>query len=108
MKRFFQRRRNRCLCCLVTALAVSAFLIWDAFRFEGRGTGIPGPGYLVLWLGMILVGLIAVTVFAVDVIRSGIRQRQLQALAPKPSPQASERKLRIEPEAPAAQLLPRA
>ncbi len=81
-----RKRRFRCALCLAVVVAVTVFLISDALRFEGGGT-TPGPGYLVVWLGMVLAGALALLALAADLVWSGLRQRRAK---PGAVPVASE------------------
>ncbi len=107
MKRLFKRRRNRCLLCLATVLGVVGYLVWDVVHFEALGGGIPGPAYLVLWLGVVLLGLSAAAVLCFDLARAAVALRRPKAPLPG-SGSASVRRELVEHEAPVAHLVPRA
>lgn len=76
MPRILQRRRNRCLTCSVIVAAVLAFLVWDVLHFEAWQAGIPGPEYLVLWLGIMLIGLGAMGILLFEAIRFSMSHRK--------------------------------
>ena len=105
MKRLFIRRRNRCLLCLATLLGVIAFLVWDLQHFDARAIGTPGPGYLVLWLGMVLLGIVALITLTASVIRARWQPGPRRSIEQRPM--ELPREVRLEHETPAAQLLPR-
>lgn len=76
-----KKRRLRCSICLVIVALVTVFLVGDALRFENAGA-TPGPAYLVMWLGMILSGAVALVALAADLIWTGLHPRRSRKLAP--------------------------